>query len=147
MENLLLELFKNNAATVVSFVIGIVVTLVYKKVLTPKQKEQVNEIAVDVIELYNKVANLIKSVETDPIKQNAKLSNVIPLNADEINPHKEIKGNDKKAIVLETINERFTEYEKSNMIKKSGSIISFINDAYSIAKPAVDLIRLIKKGK
>lgn len=147
MENLLLELFKNNAATVVSFVIGIVVTLVYKKVLTPKQKEQVNEIAVDVIELYNKVANLIKSVETDPIKQNAKLSNVIPLNADEINPHKEIKGNDKKAIVLETINERFTEYEKSNMIKKSGSIISFINDAYSIAKPSVDLIRLIKKGK
>ena len=147
MENLLLELLKEYWTPIFGFAVGIVVTLVYNKALTPAQKQQANEIAVDAMELYNKVANLIKSVETDPIKQNAKLSNVIPLTVDEVNPHKVIKGNDKKAIVLQTINEMFSEKEKSDMIKKSGSIVSFISDAYKIAKPAVDLIRLIKKGK
>ena len=145
---IILSYLMSHLETVITLVIVGIVTVIFNKSLTPKQQEQVKEISKEIKDLYEKVKALIIDIEQNPLKVNEKLSNplsyITPLLSE---PEKEFKGVEKERIAMQYIAEKFSEREKSIMIDKKGSILEFVKDAYSFAKPIISIIRLIKRGK
>lgn len=135
-----IQLIMDHLDWIIVFIVGAVTTYGFKKKMTPEQIKEALAIGNELKDIIERTKALIISIETDPVKEHIKVNSSIKTG-------ELIDGNFKHDVAVRHIVEKFPISDQNRILSKFGSIGEFVKHVYTIAKPLVGIVRLVKGSK